>query len=187
MRSLKEMCEGLLAGQDSIIKDGDILQDRSDLIASWKKNHINFNVFIKEHFMKDAKSYKCKTNPQYDYGVENFDPKKKYFFIVKEDVRYDMSHPLSKQHPKLAKFVYRIYINDDGGNIGPNMLTGQGYGSVVLDIAYYHKNGKYYPMHEYKKTVGNFMFDYGKNKAEVYEVPKQYEWLYDYIKERKLL
>lgn len=187
MIALREyMYEGLLAGQDSIIKDGNILQDRSDLIASWKKNYINFNVFIKEHFMKDAKSYKCKTNPQYDYGVENFDPKKKYFFIVKEDVNYDMSHPLSKQHPKLAKFVYRIYINDEG-NIGRNMLTGQGYGSVVLDIAYYHKNGKYYPMHEYKKRVGNFMFDYGKNKAEVYEVPKQYEWLYDYIKERKLL
>lgn len=186
MRSLKDILEGLLAGQDSIIKDGNILQDRSDLIASWKKNYINFNVFIKEHFMKDAKSYKRKTGHQYDYGVEGFDYKKKYFFIVKEDVRYDMSHPLAKQYPKLAKFVYRIYINDEG-NIGSNMLTGQDYGSVVLDIAYYHKNGKYYPMHEYKKTVGNFMFDYGKNKAEVYEVPKQYEWLYDYIKERKLL
>lgn len=186
MKTLKEMCEGLLAGQDSIIKYGDILQDRSDLIASWKKNYINFNVFVKEHFMKDAKSYKRKTGLQYDYGVEGFDYKKKYFFIVKEDVRYDMSHPLAKQHPKLAKFVYRIYINDEG-NIGTNMLTGQGYGSVVLDIAYYHKNGKYYPMHEYKKSVGNFMFYFGKNKAEVYEVPKQYEWLYDYIKERKLL
>ena len=31
------------------------------------------------------------------------------------------------------------------------------------------------------------MFDYGKNKVTVYEVPKKYEWLYDYIKERKLL
>ena len=41
-------------------------------------------------------------------------------------------------------------------------------------------------MHEYKKSVGNFMFDFGKTKAEVYEVPKQYEWLYDYIKEKKL-
>jgi hypothetical protein len=186
MRSLKEILEGLLSGQEQTIEIGNNFQNRNDLIESWKKHYINFNVFIKEHFMKDAKSYKHKTGPQYDYSIEGFDNKKKYFFIVKEAVRYDMTHPLTARHPKLAKFVYSIYINDDAGNIGRNMLTGQGSGSVVLDISYYHKNGKYYPMHEYKKSVGNFMFDFGKNKAEVYEVPKQYEWLYDYIKERKL-
>ena len=186
MKTLKDILEASILDIEGTLKASDIFAEHSNLIELWQKNYINFNVFIKEHFMKDAKSYKCKTGHQYVYGVEGFDYKKKYFFIVKEDVRYDMSHPLTKQHPKLAKFVYRIYINDDAGNIGPNMVTGQGYGSVVLDIAYYNKNGKYYPMHVYKKPVGNFMFDYGKNKAEVYEVPKQYEWLYDYIKERKL-
>lgn len=186
MKSIIDIYEASILDIEDTIKMGNTIEEHSNLVASWKKNYINFNVFIKDHFMKDAKSYKHKTGPQYDYGIDGFDSKKKYFFIFKEDVRYDMSHPLAKQHPKLAKFVYRIYINDDAGNIGRNMLTGQGYGSVVLDIAYYHKNGKYYPMHEYKKSVGNFMFDFGKNKVEVYEVPKQYEWLYDYIKERKL-
>ena len=136
--------------------------------------------------MKDAKSYKHKTGPQYDYGINGFDNKKKYFFIVKEDVRYDMSHPLAKQYPKLAKFTYTLYINDDEGNICSKMLADNGRGNIDIDIAYYNKRGNYYPMHNYKTSVGNFMFDYGKNKTNVYEVPKQYEWLYDYIKERKL-
>ena len=186
MKSIIDIYEASILDIEDTIKMGNTIEEHSNLVESWKKHYINFNVFIKDHFMKDAKSYKHKTGPQYDYGIEGFDNKKKYFFIVKEDVRYDMTHPVTARHPKLAKFVYSIYINDDEGNIGRNMLTGQGYGSVILDISYYHKNGKYYPMNVYKKSVGNFMFDYGKNKVEVYEVPKQYEWLYDYIKERKL-
>ena len=57
---------------------------------------------------------------------------------------------------------------------------------VIISDAFYRKNGKYYPMHNYKTSIGQFMFNYGKNKVAVYEVPKQYEWLYDYIKEGKL-
>ena len=185
MKTLKEILEASLLDIDSAIKMGDNIEEHSNLVASWKKNYINFNVFIKEHFMKDAKSYKHKTGPQYDYGIDGFDSKKKYFFIVKEDVRYDMSHPLAKQYPKLAKFVYKIYINDEG-NIGGKMLIFNGRGNIDIDIAHYYKRGNYFPMSNYKTSVGNFMFDYGKNKAEVYEVPKQYEWLYDYIKEKKL-
>lgn len=37
MKSLKNILEGLLSGQEQTIEFGNNLQDRSDLIASWKK------------------------------------------------------------------------------------------------------------------------------------------------------
>ena len=183
----KYINEASILDIENTIKIGDSIEEHSNLIALWKKHYINFNVFIKERFMKDAKSYKRKTGTQYIYGIEGFDYKKKYFFIVKESANYDTDHSLAKQYPKLTKFTYKLYINDDGGNIGGKMLTDNGRGNIDIDISYYHKNGKYYPINNYKTPVGNFMFDYGDKKAEVYEVPKQYELLYDYIKERKLL
>ena len=185
MKSLKNILEASILDIEDTLKASDIFVERSNLIELWKKHYINFNVFIKEHFMKDAKSYKHKTGPQYYAGIDGFEYKKKYFFIVKEAVNYDAGHSLAKQYPKLAKFIYKIYINDDE-YVGRTMLTDNGRGNIDIDIAHYHKNGKYYPMNNYKTSVGNFMFDFGKTKTDVYEVPKQYEWLYDYIKERKL-
>lgn len=186
MRNIIDLYEASILDIEETIKMGDNIEEHSNLVELWKKHYINFNVFIKDHFMKDAKSYKHKTGPSNIYGIEGFDYKKKYFFIVKESNGYNTGHSLEKQYPKLVKFSYKLYINDDGGTIGSKMLTYNGRGSIDIDIAHYHKNGKYYPMNNHKTSVGNFMFDYGKNKAEVYEVPKQYEWLYDYIKERKI-
>ena len=185
MKSLKNILEASILDIEDTLKASDIFMEYLNLIELWKKHYINFNMFIKEHLMKDAKSYKHKTGPQYEDGIDGFDNKKKYFFIVKEAVKYDTGHPLAKQYPKLAKFIYKIYINDDE-YVGRTMLTDNGREKIDIDNAHYYKNGIYYPMYKYKKYIGEFMFNYGKTKVEVYEVPKQYEWLYNYIKERKL-
>jgi hypothetical protein len=193
MRSLKEILEGLLSGQEQTIEIGNNFQNRNDLIASWKNHYINFNVFVKEHFMKDAKSHKCKLGPQHDSHIENFDPNKKYFLIAKEKAGYKGdSRTLTKENPMLSGFSYAIYINDDK-YMGQKMLSsGDSRTGVIVSDALYWKNGKYYPLYndryyERKTSVSNFMFDYGKNKVTVYEVPKKYEWLYNYIKEGKLI
>ena len=92
----------------------------------------------------------------------------------------------------LSGFSYAIYVNDDK-YMGQKMLSsGDSRTGVIVSDALYWKNGKYYPLYndryyERKTSVSNFMFDYGKNKVSVYEVPKKYEWLYIYIKEGKLI
>lgn len=193
MRTLKNILEGLLSGQEQTIEFGNNFQDQTNMIDSWKNHYINFNMFIKDLFMKDAKSYKCKKGPQYDSHIEKFDPNKKYFFIAKEKAGYKGDgRTLTKENPMLAGFSYAIYINDDK-YMGQKMLSSEDSRTgVIVSDALYWKNGKYYPLYndryyERKTSVSNFMFDYGKNKVAVYEVPKKYEWLYNYIKEGKLI
>jgi hypothetical protein len=164
-----------------------ILDDEEELISNIKsdlKNEEKFRELTKfpanvYHFVKNIlpnfyKKYKCKfeknevKNPhtgfrETDKLVKGFNKHKKYFLIEQVSYREGSSQTTWK--------AMNIYICHNG-EILENYLCSIGEVRIL--------NG-------YKKLFNGNISSLVDNIKYVYEVPKDLEWLYEFIKEGKML
>lgn len=163
MKNLKDILkESILDDIDTNIEQGD-----KEIYFASPENYIDFiesNVLQKYKKNKRLLSKIYKTSLQPFYEIRNFDENKKYFVFSKLAF-------YSVKRKDLSTF-YVLHVTD-GEKLNPNFITGVD-GNVKINT------------HPYIPDINDIISYNGKNRVLVYEVPKELEWLYEYVKTKKL-
>ena len=162
MKSLRDICEGLLKGQDKMMDDGDALEKTLRLTSDRK----SFLKFVDE---LDKKLNNCLhwDNRIYAYQIKDFNPNSKYVVV------YRVEHDLSfRGFDNNKESNYLLYTNKGKGVSDWIFMFGNKHSWVQYPGAF---SKLLHPMQQLVKSM---------DTAKAYELPKEYEWLHDFITNR---
>ena len=174
MKTLQEYIkEGILDDMETALKNADHNIKNEEKIRKLIKLPANVYHFVKNILPTFYKKYKCKfektevKNPHTGFLethklVKGFNKHKKYFLIEYVSYREGYSSTIKAMN---------IYICHNG-EILENYLCSVGNVRIL---------------NSYKKQFNGNITDLLENIKAVYEVPKDLEWLYDFIKGGKML
>ena len=166
MKNIIDIYEASLLDIDSTIDYGSKYISAKNKIEKILKTTYNYIDFIEKEVINKYKKHKRPTSKTDNYyEIKDFDVNKKYFIFTKQGY-------WSSDRPDLHVF-YELHINE------------------IYDIhkSYIYMTGEVVKIEKFnyeQSSISDHIKYEGKNRILVYEVPKELEWLYDYIKKLKL-